>query len=237
MTRVAAAIAPRAKEATTHYDAAYFEWQSRIGRFGGWANVTKFSKFIRPGFNVLDFGCGGGYLLASIACREKVGIEVNPVARAEAQRQGIRAVESVSGVDDAWADLIISNHALEHCLNPLQELRRLLPKVVPGGLIAFVLPCESVRHKCRSEDPNHHLYSWSPMSGANLFAEAGFRVLESRAYIHTWPPRFFPSLLRHVGGRNLFEAGCRLYGALTYWGLTPTTSSQIRIVAQRPASS
>ena len=236
MTRVAAVTASRTEGATAHYDAGYFEWQSKIGRFGGWANVTKFSRFIRPEFKVLDFGCGGGYLLANVVCREKIGIEVNPVARAEAQRQGIRALDSVLELDDGWADIIISNHALEHCSNPLQELQQLRPKVAPGGLVVFVLPCESIRHKYRPDDPNHHLFSWSPMSGANLFAEAGFRVLKSSAYIHTWPPRFLPSALRRIGGRALFEAGCRVYGALTYLGLTPTTSSQIRIIAQRPAA-
>lgn len=136
MTRVATAIGSRTEAATAHYDAGYFEWQSKIGRFGGWANVTKFSNFIRPDFNVLDFGCGGGYLLANIDCREKIGIEVNPVARAEAQRQGIRAVEFASEVDDAWADLVISNHALEHCSNPLRELQQLRPEggsQRPGG--------------------------------------------------------------------------------------------------------
>jgi SAM-dependent methyltransferase len=226
-----------AKAANAHYDAEYFEWQSDIGRFGGWANVTKFSKYISPEMRVLDFGCGGGYLLANVACRERLGIEVNPAARAEAARQGVRAVPSAADVTGDWADVIISNHALEHCAHPLRELQELFPKVIRGGMVVFVVPCESIRYKRNANDPNHHLYTWSPMSAANLFAEAGFSVLESKAYIHTWPPRFVPRLFRRIGGRSLFEAGCRVYGALTYLGLSLSVTSQIRVVAQRPLES
>lgn len=221
----------------SHYDAEYFKYQSEIGRFGGWANLTKFSDYIRPEMKVLDFGCGGGYLLANITCREKLGIEISPVARDAAQNNGITTLAATSQVEDGWADILISNNALEHCPNPLQELQALLPKVIPGGKVIFVVPCESIRNSYKTDDPNHHLYCWSPMSAANLFTDAGFQVHESKAYVHIWPPKFIPRLLRSIGGRPLFELGCRLYGFLTYWNLSPAVTSQIRIVAQRPADS
>jgi SAM-dependent methyltransferase len=218
---------------TSHYGAEYFRWQFEIGSFGGWANLPKFSKYIHPRMKVLDFGCGGGYLLANVNCKEKLGLEINPVARAEAEKSGIRTVASTSEIEDDWADVIISNHALEHCQNPLQELQALLRKLVPGGTAVFVVPCEAIKNSYRTGDPNHHLYSWGPMSLANLFAEAGFTVVESKAYVHSWPPRFTPRLLRSLGGRWLFEVGCRMYGALTYLNLTPASYCQIRVVAKR----
>jgi SAM-dependent methyltransferase len=218
----------------SHYDEEYFKYQSEIGRFGGWANLTKFSEYIRPEMKVLDFGCGGGYLLANISCKEKLGIEISAIAREAALNNGVNAVAATAQVEDGWADILISNNALEHCPLPLQELQALLPKVVPGGKVVFVVPCEAIRNKFRVDDPNHHLYCWSPMSAANLFMEAGFKVCESKAYVHIWPPRFIPRLLRSIGGRPLFEIGCRVYGFLTYWNLSPAVTSQIRIVAERP---
>lgn len=223
----------RSAAAPSHYGAEYFKYQFEIGRFGGWVNLTKFSQYIQPRMKVLDFGCGCGYLLANINCKEKLGVEINPAARAEAERSGIRTVASSADIEDGWADVIVSNHALEHCRHPLQELQALLTKLAPGGFAVFVVPCEAIKNKCRQDDPNHHLYSWSPMSLASLFSEAGFTIVESKPYIHHWPPRFIPRLLRSVGGRGLFEAGCRIYGALTYLRLSPALFSQVRVVAKR----
>jgi SAM-dependent methyltransferase len=219
--------------ASSHYGAEYFKYQFEIGRFGGWANLTKFSEFIRPHMRVLDFGCGCGFLLANLNCKEKLGIEVNPVARLKAEEVGVKSVPSTSEIEDGWADIIISNHTLEHCQHPLQELQALLPKVAAGGMVVFVVPCEAIKNKYSMNDPDHELYSWGPMALGNLFAEAGFSVVESKAYVHCWPPRFIPRLLRSFGGRWVFELGCRTYGALTYLNLTPARFGQVRVVAKR----
>jgi hypothetical protein len=109
--------------------------------------------------------------------------------------------------------------------------------VALGGKVVFVVPCESIRNKYTAKDPNHHLYCWSPMSAANLFVEAGFKVHESKAYVHVWPPRFVLRLLRSIGGGRLFETGCKVYGFLTYWNLSPAVTLQVRVVAEREKQS
>ena len=43
----------------------------------------------RPHAAVLDFGCGGGYLLHNLTCAEKAGIEVNPAAIEDARAKGL----------------------------------------------------------------------------------------------------------------------------------------------------
>jgi SAM-dependent methyltransferase len=210
---------------TAHYDAKYFDWQSSIGEFGGWANLTKFAKYVRPEFNVIDFGCGGGYLLRNLQCRGKIGIEVSEVARQKARDNGIQTVASAEPIDDQWADLIISNNALEHVTQPLAELQRLRPKLKRDGRIVFVVPCETIRYKYRPRDINHHLYSWSPMCLGNLFTDAGFVVDESVPYIRKWPKRY--RAIARFGGRALFELCCWLYA---HW---ERTWFQVRIVAHR----
>jgi SAM-dependent methyltransferase len=209
-----------------HYDAAYFDWQRPIGEFGGWANLTKFSPYISESDEVLDFGCGGGYLLKNIRCRKRIGVELNPDARQTATANGVECFAKADEVPDGYASVIISNHALEHTFRPLDELRALHAKLRKGGTIVFVVPCESITYAFRPGDVNQHLYSWSPMAAGNLFAQAGFVVEESRPYIHKWPPNYL-AIARL--GRPVFDLCCRLYAR---W---ERTYFQVRVVAKKPA--
>jgi SAM-dependent methyltransferase len=208
-----------------HYDEDYFRWQKPEAEFGGWANVTKFESYVRPDFNVIDFGCGAGYLLRNLKCRARIGIDINDTARAEAAAHGLEVHPTSSTVPNAWADLIISDNALEHCLRPLEELEQLRNKVKPGGRLVFVIPCESIGQRYSPEDINRHLYSWSPLSAGNLFNQAGFVVKESKPYIHKWPPGY--QRIGRYAGRSLFELACRISGQLR------RSWFQVRVVAER----
>ena len=214
-----------AKHAADHYDADYYAWQAPIGEFGGWANLTKFERYIRQDADVLDFGCGGGYLLHNLKCRRRVGVEVNSSAAAVARSNGVEVYECVADVADDYVDIVVSDNALEHTLRPLDELRGLLPKLRVGGKAVLVVPCEAISHRYAPNDINHHLYSWSPMSLGNLMTEAGYTVLECEPYIHKWPPRY--RTIAAIGGRPLFEASCRIFARLA------RSWFQVRVVAER----
>jgi SAM-dependent methyltransferase len=208
-----------------HYDARYFRWQQPFGEFGGWANVTKFQPLIAAHHNVVDFGCGGAYLLRNLSCAGKLGIEVNEAARRAALANGIAVVPSADDAPREWADVVISNHALEHCLHPLRELAALVPVLKRGGRMVFVVPCETPRMRYRAGDISRHLYSWSPACLGNLFAEAGLVVEQCKPYVHKWPPG-----ARHIarlGGRTVFDLACRAYGRVA------RSWFQVRIVARR----
>ncbi len=210
---------------STHYNDKYFDWQASIGEFGGWANQSKFLKHISTNSKVLDFGCGGGFLLKNLKCDKKVGIEVNPLAADIARKNGIEVFTRVDDVPDEYVDVIISNNALEHTLQPLQELRSLYKKLQLSGKIIFVVPCESISYSYQPNDINHHLYSWSPMCIGNLFSEAGFSIIESKAYIHKWPPKY--KFIAGLGGRTLFDLACRIYGRVE------RSWFQVRVIAEK----
>ncbi|MHB8277011.1 MAG: class I SAM-dependent methyltransferase [Candidatus Humimicrobiaceae bacterium] len=142
-----------------HYNKDYFDWQKNMGAFGGWANLIKFKGYINDSFNVIDFGSGGGFLLNQIKCKDKIGIEINNEARKNASLLGIKSVKCTNEVSDEWSDLIISNNALEHTSEPLKELQQLYTKLKPKGKIIFVVPCESISYKYKTNDINKHLYS------------------------------------------------------------------------------
>src|SRR5216684_426768 len=96
---------------SAHYDRKYFEWQRAGGQFGAMAGMFKFKDFIKRTDNVVDFG-GGGFLLAAVDCARRLGVEVNPVAQEQCRQQGVSVKSDLAEVDDSWADVVISNHAL-----------------------------------------------------------------------------------------------------------------------------
>ena len=199
----------------TYYDSEYFNWQNNIGQFGGKANLFKFKDYIKPEYNVLEFGCGGGYLLKNITCREKTGIEINKVAREVATSNGIIVVPKTSDITDEWADVIISNHTLEHTLDPLGELRELNLKLKQKGIILFVVPQE-FKNRYKEEDINMHLYSWTPANLGNLFKMAGFKVIKVKTLRSKWPPYFV--FINRIFGEKSFRIISTLYCIITNRG-------------------
>lgn len=208
-----------------HYSEKYFKWQGEIGEFGGWANLDKFLEYISEDQTIVDFGSGGGFLLRNIKCMEKLGIEINPSARKISEENGVKCVESAREIKNDFADLIISNNALEHTIHPLDELKELYRILKPGAKIVFVVPCESINYFYRPNDINYHLYSWSPMSIGNLFNEAGFDVIKSLPYKHKWPPNY--EQIAKLFGRKIFNLSCKLYAR---W---ETTWYQVRVLAEK----
>ena len=77
-----------------HYDEKYFSWQKYVGKFGGQANKIKFDNLICENQKVLDFGCGGGYLLSSYNNIERFGVEINETAIEEAKKNGTKIFKS-----------------------------------------------------------------------------------------------------------------------------------------------
>jgi SAM-dependent methyltransferase len=206
------------------YDEKFFERQRKTGEFAAVAELYKFQKYIKPSDNVIDFGCGGGFMLKSLSCSAKIGVEINNAARDFAHENGIPTVRDSSEIEDEWADVIISDNALEHTLSPFDELKKLSSKLKPGGKIVFVVPHEK-KMPWKPNDTNQHLYTWSPLCIGNLFVAAGFRVAEI-SNLPVWPPGARP-IWRYFGFRVFFMTS-KIYTALSrQW-------SQIRIVATKP---
>ena len=192
-----------------HYNSDYFAWQKQIGELGGIVNALRFRSYVNSMDRVIDFGCGGGYLLANIHCREKIGVEPNAAARAHAESKGIFCYPNCDPIKDGWADVIISNSCLEHTYNPFGELTKLRAKVRERGTLVFSVAHETLGWKYMHGDINQHLYTWSPMAIGNLFNAAGFKVVSVHVTRDAWPPNA-PRVFSVLGIR-LFMLVCRLY--------------------------
>jgi SAM-dependent methyltransferase len=206
-----AAPAPDAS-AAAHYDERYFAWQRSIGEFSAKANRFRFQPHVAATDHVVDFGCGGGFMLAALTCSARLGVEVNPVARREAERQGVPTVASAEQVPDEWADVVISNSALEHVEHPLAELRKIVPKLRHGGRLVVVVPMETLDARFAPGDVNQHLYTWSPLNLGNLVTAAGLVVERVEASRIMWPP-FYTHWYALLGERG-FRGLCMVYRAV-----------------------
>jgi 2-polyprenyl-3-methyl-5-hydroxy-6-metoxy-1,4-benzoquinol methylase len=206
------------------YDEKYFQWQKNIGEFGGFGNLFKFKAFIKPSDVVLDFGCGGGYLLENIECARKIGLEVNASAREEAARRGVEVVGRITDIADEIADVIISNHALEHVQSPFAALCALYKKLKIGGKIIFVVPHQDTRGEYDSQDINRHLYTWNQQTLGNLFTAAGYRIVNVESIQHQWPENY--QEVFETFGEEGFHKRCRENAVKNH-------NYQIRIIAAR----
>ena len=156
--------------ASGHYQGergeAYFAYQNQGGLQRGRINARKFAPHVSPTDAVLDFGCGNGSLLYHLDCHHRIGVEINPSARIEAEALGIEVYAELRHVEAHSIDLAISNHALEHVLCPLDILKQLRTKLVNGGRIVLCLPIDDWRTEPEAnvQDMNHHLYTWTPLA-------------------------------------------------------------------------
>lgn len=216
---------PGAAMAESHYDAAYFAWQAEIGRFGAEVDAFKFRPFVAPTDRLLDFGCGAGDMILALRPGEAIGVELSAHAREAAASKGVRTVERLDEVEDEWADVVISHHALEHVEHPLKEVAHLARKLRRGGRLVVVVPCDAASFPYRAEDQDLHLYSWSASNLGNLTRAAGLAVVEACEIAHKWPPGWRHAY-RWLGPRGFHLASLA-------WGRISLARRQVRVVAER----
>jgi len=209
-----------------HYGQRYFDMQADTSRYSAVIDRFKFETHIKPSDRVVDFGCGGGYMLAGLTAREKIGVEINETAAAAARRNGLKVVPDLDLVEDGWADVIISHHALEHVDDPLGIVRTMKAKLRSGGKVVIVTPDESYRMRYREDDPNFHLFTWSPSNLGNLLKRAGFADVSAAPVHHRWPPYWW--IIGPLVGRRLMHALCVVHARVR------TAISQVRAIGYKP---
>lgn len=207
-----------------HYDEKYFKWQSKIGIFGAIANMPKFDSFISDGNKVLDFGCGGGYLIDSFEKKiEKHGFEINKFAIDAAKNKNIKIHTNFDTLNKNYFDVIISNHTLEHVSDPFNTLKKLHECLKNDGKIIIVVPLDGISLKYNPKNKDKHLYSWSPMNLGNILNSTGFNVIESKPYNQKWMPYYYKI-------QKLF--GWKIFFFLSYlWSKINRRFFQVRAIA------
>ena len=214
----------------SHYNKHYYKWQEKAGKYVAQQDVWMYQKYIHAKDVVLDFGCGGGYLLEKFNCKSKHGIDINLYARNTAVKKGIRVYENIEKIPrKVKFDVIISHHTLEHTTQPFEILKKLFKRLKAKGIIICVVPIDDWRNqkKYASGDINQHLFTWTPLLLGNLFVNAGFRVKEINIILRAWLPfsRFYYSYIP----KDLYNFLSDIWSRII-------RSRQIRIIAVRKTS-
>lgn len=166
----------------------YFAYQNNNSNLGNKLNSTKFVPYLKISDKVLDFGCGGGWLLTHLNCAKKVGVELNEAAHEVCRNNGIEIYKTIDCVPDKDFDVIISHHCLEHVPYPIQALSSLRGLLKPGGKLILVVPIDDWRRQYdyTAKDIDHHLHTWTPRLMANTISEAGYEIITVKILTHAW---------------------------------------------------
>ena len=170
-----------------HYNEDYFSYQIDFAKVDSEIEKDFFQRYIKDTDHIAEFGCGGGLLLSKLRCYSKIGVEINPFARNYAEEKGIKTVKSFDEIDDESLDVIISFHALEHCVNPYGIVSEMFKKLKSGGKCVCVVPYEPLSFEYFKNDTNQHLYIWNQRTLGNLFRLVGFYIRETGTREVAWP--------------------------------------------------
>lgn len=148
-------------------------------------------EHVRPGWRVLDVGCGEGAFAAELARAgaQPVGVEVaaRAVERARAKHPGVDFRHAPIGaplpLEDQECDAVWASEVLEHVADTaalLSELRRVLR---PGGTLLITTPSNGrVRLLLDGPPPplDEHLRLYTRASLRDVLGEFGFAAVRVR---------------------------------------------------------
>jgi SAM-dependent methyltransferase len=100
-------------------------------------------RFVAPGRDVVDYGCGTGAIAARLRERgyRVVGAEVSEEMLEACRRRGVPTIDlNKESIPRASADCVLACDVLEHAEDDVGLLRRLREAVRPGGLLIGTVP-------------------------------------------------------------------------------------------------
>jgi SAM-dependent methyltransferase len=141
---------------------------------------------IEPGMRVLDVGCGAGdvsFLASRLVGPEGavIGVDISSeataIARERARQAGLANVEFITHDAaelslDSPVDAVIGRLVLIFCADPANLLRRLLPNVRSGGVVAF----QEWGGRVAVSEPRCVLFETAIERLAETFTRAGYEV-------------------------------------------------------------
>jgi 2-polyprenyl-3-methyl-5-hydroxy-6-metoxy-1,4-benzoquinol methylase len=178
--------------ADTSYTAQQFALRATFKRL-----LHNLAKRGLTGGNLLEIGCGYGYLLdeARSFFERRVGTDFSPegaeIARATGAEVFVGGIEQVPF--EAKFDCVIGTQLIEHVYEPLSFVKRLAAYTKPGGHIILATPdIGGVLRKATGQRwpsfkvPEHVVY-FDYRTLSSLMRRAGLNDVHRLAYPHAFP--------------------------------------------------
>jgi SAM-dependent methyltransferase len=204
---------------------------------------------LRPGMSLLDVGCGPGTITADLAARlapgRVVGIDPAPEAVAQARAAlGAGPVAARIELGDIRTfsteerfDVVHAHQVLQHVQDPVEVLRAMAARCVPGGLVAardcdysammwyprlweldrwMELYQRAARDNGGEPDAGPRLLGWAHAAGlADVAATASTWCYASAADRAWWGGMWADRILESAMARQVLESGLATAGELT----------------------
>ncbi|NDJ78228.1 MAG: class I SAM-dependent methyltransferase [Chloroflexi bacterium] len=116
----------------------------------GWQPATEvyqalIHERLRPGYRVLDLGCGRGGVLEQLGARVSYPIGLDPdhtslVEHRLSDLPRITATSDAIPLNAASVDLVLSSWVFEHLPDPARTFREIARCLKPGGALIFLAP-------------------------------------------------------------------------------------------------
>jgi SAM-dependent methyltransferase len=196
-----------------------FQLQQRDVAYAAAARAKAALAEERP-LRILDFGCGTGWLGASLTSFGDVhGIDLSPAA-IDHGRQEFPDVHLIAGsfTDEALIgpfDLIVSSDVIAHVSDQQAYIQRAADLLRPGGIFLLMTQNAFVWHRSSELRPQGHgqLRNWPSLKALRgMLDGGGFRVLR----IGSIQPAGDRGVLRMLNSRSL-RGAFKLLGLGAFW--------------------
>tara|TARA_B110000971_G_scaffold167504_1_gene171706 strand:- start:114 stop:878 length:765 start_codon:yes stop_codon:yes gene_type:complete len=136
--------------------------------------------------DILDFGCGFGWLLKSLNNNHwnKYGLEIDYFARQIAQKNGIKTFSSIKKLSKKKYDVVTLIHVIEHLREPISNLKKIINKIKTKGYIVIETPdfdsamARKYNTKFRLLHDKTHISLFSSESLMRLMRDLGLQIIK-----------------------------------------------------------